>query len=182
MSRGGTDPLRGLARVARHIPGHRAVRRILVPRVRDSAVLRAIADRLWLTDVTPDGRGVDLTAGNLLAGVGLQTLPVLLVDLTDVSDELLEPVVDELAAIQLLTAGFRPVLLLDRPDFAVARKYGYAADLVPRTFAQPDHAQYWQRLRHAYGTALLCKVGAEGLSDVQRGFLISLTHEPQISG
>jgi hypothetical protein len=172
------DPLRGMARVARRIPGYPVARRILVPRLRASPVFRAIAHRLWVTNVTTDGRGADLTAGNLLAGVGLQTLPVVLIVLAEVPGNLLESVVDEIARIQLLTAGFRPVLLFGRPDFGAARKYGYPAELIPPLPDQlSERVQYWQRLRRTYGTALVCEIPADGLSQTQRAFLLSLTHE-----
>lgn len=174
----GTDPLAPVARVARRVPGYPLARRILVPRVRGNAVFRAIAQRLWATEVTPDGRGADLTSGNLLAGVGLHALPVVVFELAAVPETRLEAVVDEIAGIQLLTAGFRPVLLLDRPDFACARKYGFAAELMPpMTEAQQEQVRYWERIRRAYGTGLLLEVSSDGLSRTQRGFLLSLTHE-----
>lgn len=173
-----TDPLAPIARVARRIPGYPLARRLLVPWVRGNAVFRAIAHRLWVTEVTPDGRGADLTPGNLLAGVGLHALPVVVFVLTGVPETRLDEVVDEIAGIQLVTAGFRPVLLLDRPDFACARKYGFAAELMPSvTEAQQDQVRYWERIRRAYGTGIVCEVSSEGLSPTQRGFLLSLTHE-----
>jgi hypothetical protein len=133
---------------------------------------------LWVTEVTPDGRGVDLTAGNLVAGVGLQALPVVIFALADVPETRLESVVDEIAALQLLTAGFRPVLLLDQPDFACARKYGYGAELIPPlSDRQSDQVRYWERLRRTYGTALVCEVSGDRLSQTQRLFLLSLAHE-----
>lgn len=173
-----TDPLAPIARLARRVPGYPFARRILIPRIRANTVFRAIAHRLWVTEVTVDGRGADLAAGNLLAGVGLQVLPVVMFALPDVPETELEPVVDDIAGIQLLTAGFRPVLLLGRPDFGAARKYGYVAELMPPVAAgQTDQVRYWERLRHAYGTALVCEVTEGGLTPTQRAFLLSLAHE-----
>lgn len=173
-----TDPLAPMARLARRVPGYPFARRVLVPRIRGNAVFKAIAHRLWVTEVTADGRGADLTAGNLLAGVGLQVLPVVMFVLGELPETQLEPVVDEIARIQLLTAGFRPVLFLSRPDFGAARKYGYAAELTPLAAAdEPDRVRYWERIRHAYGTALVCEVAEGGLTPTQRAFLLSLAHE-----
>lgn len=169
------DRLGGIARAARNVPGLSTARRMLVPRLRDNDMFRRLAHRLWMTDVATDGRGADLTAGNLLAGVGLRTLPVLLVDLTKVPVEALESVVEELATIQLSTAGFRPVLLLAGPEFAVARKYGYPPELVPELETEADQIAYWQRLRRTYGTSLRCTIPAEGLAQAQRVFLFSLS-------
>lgn len=173
-----TDPLAPMARLARRIPGYPIARRILIPWIRRNTVISAIAHRLWVTEVTADGRGADLTAGNLLAGVGLQVLPVVMFVLADLPEAQLASVVDEIAGIQLLTSGFRPVLVLGRPDFEAARKYGYAAELMlPAADGQTDQVRYWERLRHAYGTALVCEVTEGGLTPTQRAFLLSLAHE-----
>jgi len=166
-----------LARAGRKVPGVPAARRMVVPRLRDNDLLRRLARRLWMTEAGTDGRGADLTAGKLLGGVGLDTLPVLLVDLTRVPADRLEAVVDELAEIQLITAAFRPVLLLDTPAFAVARRYGYPPELVPRSATEADRIAYWKRLRRTYGTALRCTVGVEGLTPDERVFLFSLSQD-----
>ena len=49
--------------------------------------------------------------------------------------DVVDGVIDDVAEMQLLGAGFRPVFLLDTPAFGRARSYGYVAELV--TPAQP---------------------------------------------
>ena len=51
--------------------------------------------------------------------------------------EVVDAVIDDVAEIQLMGAGFRPLFLLDTPAFARARSYGYLAELVtPRAAGQ----------------------------------------------
>lgn len=167
----GHDPLAPLARLARRVPGYPMVRRALLPRVRESTILRSIARKLWVTEVLPDGRGADLTAGNLLAGIGLDSLPVAIFDLSDVAVDSIGAVVDDIATLQLLTAGFRPVLVLPTADFGYPRKYGFPAELMPSSAGPSDSVQFWQGVRRAYGTTILFDVGADGLSKAQKAFL-----------
>ena len=175
----GNDPLAPLARFARQVPGYARARRVVMPRVRENRILRAVAHKLWVTEVTHDGRGADLTAGNLLAGVGQQNLPVALFVLTGVPATSLAAVVDDIAAIQLTTAGFRPVLVLSTPDFGCARTYGYPAELMPTADGLPlelsDRVGYWERLRRTYGTTIMHEVGPDGLSVMQKSSLLALS-------
>ncbi len=71
--------------------------------------------------------------GRLLAGLGVERLPVILVSLVGFADgigeravvsEVVDAVIDDVAEMQLLGAGFRPVFLLDTPAFTRARSYG----------------------------------------------------------
>ncbi|SDT47444.1 hypothetical protein [Microlunatus soli] len=164
------DLLAPMARRARRLPGFPMLRRVVLPRVRQNTTFRAIARKLWASDVLPDGRGADLTAGNLLAGTGLEALPVAVFDLSGVPAESIQQVVDSIAELQLLTAGFRPVLVLPTPDFGCARCYGYPAELMP-TAESADRVRFWQHVRRAYGTSVLYEVGPAGLSATQKSFL-----------
>lgn len=172
----GHDPLAPVARLARRIPGYPRARRVLVPRVRRNVMLRAIAHKLWVTEVAVDGRGADLTAGKLIEGVDTHTLPVILFVLPDVSTEQQELAADQIAAIQVLTAGFRPVFVFPQPDFGPARRHGYPAELLPASRRGGDLVEYWQRLRDTYGSVLICEIAPEGLSSVQRSYLLSMVH------
>lgn len=173
------DPLARPARIARRIPGYTRIRRVLVPRVRGNDVLRRAAERLWLTpQPTADGSGSQITAGNLVGGVGRHTLPVVLVDARKLDGPGLGPVLDEIAELQLLTAGFRPVIIQSHPDFAAARRYGYPVELMkvldPNDSRIDVPGPTWESLRRTYGSVILLELSATELTDAQRGMLLSL--------
>ena len=88
---------------------------------------------------------------------------------------------NEVAELQLLGAGFRPVFLLDVPTFNRARSYGYVVELVtPRTAWSedlPDWSEYVAArvasMTAFYGVSAVITVGPRGLGDVARGVLRS---------
>jgi hypothetical protein len=131
-----------------------------------------------------------VAAGRLLAGLGIERLPVILLNLVGLADdlgdrvaigELVDEVVDDVAELQLLGAGFRPVFLLDVPAFNRARSYGYAVELVtPRTAwtaERPDWSEYVAArvtsMTALYGVSTVITVGPDGLGDVARAVLRS---------
>lgn len=113
----------------RQLPGIGVVRRKLPPLLRRNRALRAMARRLYAIDAAAPVPS-DVTAGKLLNGVGTESLPVVLVVTLGADREALVDVVDEVARLQLMTAGFRPVFVTDVPAFAVFRRYGYPAELL----------------------------------------------------
>lgn len=131
----------------------------------------------------------DVSAGRLLAGLGIKRLPVVLLSLIGLSDgvggdaagKIIDAVIDELAEIQLLGAGFRPVFLLDTPAFSRARSYGYVVELVTPSTKWTGDAGDWPEyvsariasMRTAYGVSAVIGVGPDGLDDVVRGVLRS---------
>lgn len=185
------DQLQQAARLARRMPGYRWVRRRAVPRIRRSAAARALADRMFPTEV-PNGSGppADVAAGRLLAGLGTEQLPVVLFSLVGLSDgaadqsavtHVLDAVIDEVAETQLLAAGFRPVFLLDTPAFARTRSYGYVAELLTPRAAWVGEPADWSSyvgarvasMTATYGVSTMIAVGPDGLDDVARGVLRS---------
>jgi len=132
----------------------------------------------------------DVAAGRLLAGLGTERLPVILLNLVGLADglgdrvaigELVDDVIDDVAELQLLGAGFRPVFLLDTPAFSRARSYGYVVELVTtRTVwsaEMPEWSEYVAArvvsMTTTYGISAVITVGPEGLSEVARGVLRS---------
>ena len=120
------------------MPGYRTVRRRAVPWIRNSATARALAYRLFAMESRRSAALVEppleLSAGRLLGGVGTDRLPVILLSLVGLADgdgrnrpigDVVDGVIDDVAEMQLLGAGFRPVFLLDTPAFSRARSYGY---------------------------------------------------------
>ena len=188
------DQLLRAARLARRMPGYRWVRRRTVPRIRRSGTARALAFRLFaggsLGSAARFEAPLELTAGRLLAGLGTERLPVILLSLVGVtnglstnpsSGQVVEAVLDEVAEMQLLGAGFRPVFLLDVPAFSRARRYGYLVELVtPRTAWSGEPAEWSDHIAdrvasmtRTYGVSTMISVGPDGLDDAARGVLRS---------
>jgi hypothetical protein len=178
------------------MPGYHWVRRRAVPRIRRSGTARALAYRL----VAAESRGLaghveaplELAAGRLLAGIGIERLPVIVLSLVGLADEvadsdalgeIVDAVIDEVAELQLLGAGFRPIFLLDTPAFGRARSYGYLVELVTSRTAWCGEAADWQEYIAArvasmamnYQIAALITIGARGLDDVARATLESFS-------
>jgi hypothetical protein len=185
------DSIQRAARLARQMPGYRWVRRRAVPRIRRSAAARALAHRMFPTE-SPRGPGppADVAAGELLAGLGVEQLPVVLLSLVGLTDgtadnaavsKVVDAVIDEVAETQLLGAGFRPVFLLDTPAFGRVRGYRYVAELVPPRAAWAGDPVDWSAyvaarvasIRTTYGVSAMITVGADGLDEVSRGVLRS---------
>src|SRR5690625_1806259 len=100
-------------------------------RLRDSRTAREVVSRVFDLDVTVGG-SVFLSAGNVIAGQGLDNLPVVLVSLVGATDDDVPELLEKVAQEQVLTGGFRPVILLDSDHFAEVRQYGWPVDhLVP---------------------------------------------------
>jgi hypothetical protein len=184
------DPLRRAVGLARRLPGYRLLRRRAVPRIRRSAAARALATRIFPMEPRGSEPAIDVAAGRLLAGLGVERLPVILVSLVGFADgigeraavsEVVDAVIDDVAEMQVLGAGFRPVFLLDTPAFSRARSYGYVAELVtPRTAWQGEPAEWPEyvgarvaSMATAYGVSGVIAIGPDGLDDVGRGVLRS---------
>jgi len=172
------------------MPGYRFLRRRAMPRIRQSAAARALAQRIFPIESDGSGPPVDVAAGRLLAGLGTERLPVVLLNLVGLADdlgdrvaigELVDDVIDDVAELQLLEAGFRPVFLLDTPAFSRARSYGYLVELVtPRTAWSaefPEWSEYVAArvasMTTTYGISAVITVGPGGLGDVPRAVLRS---------
>jgi hypothetical protein len=136
------------------------------------------------------GPPADVAPGKLLAGVGVEQLPVVLLSLVGlaedaadhtVSSKVIDAVIDEVAALQLLGAGFRPVFLLDTPAFSRARSYGYLAELVTAASSWAGDPAEWPEyigarvtsMTRAYGVSAVVTIGPHGLDPVTRGLLRS---------
>jgi hypothetical protein len=184
------DSLQTAARLARRMPGYRWVRRRAVPRIRQSATARALAHRMFPSQANGSGPPADVAPGRLLAGVGVEQLPVVLVSLVGLADDLAEnavpgkvidAVIDEVAELQLLGAGFRPVFLLDTPAFSRVRSYGYAVELVTAAATWSGEPADWPEyigarvasMMRTYGVSAVVTVGPGGLDNPARGLLRS---------
>lgn len=163
------------ARAARGMRTSPVIERIggrVAGRLRDSRTAREVVSRVFDLDVTVGG-SVFLSAGNLLAGHGLDNLPVVLVSLVGAVDDDVAEILERVAQEQVLTGGFRPVVLLDGDHFAEVRRYGYPVDyIVPEsrwTAEDVTWREYYRErlraMRRDYGAVALVEVPEpDGLS------------------
>jgi hypothetical protein len=178
------DPLRLAARVSRRVPGYRYLRRNLVPRLRKSPAARALAHRIFAVETQGSWSHrapSDITAGTLLGGIGVERLPVVLIVLVGTPTNRIGDIAEEVAKLQVLGAGFRPVFVIDSPTFAPIRRFGYVIELVtPRDSwaAEEPWSEYLRRrfasMLSAYGAHAVVAVGPDGLGDSGRAALEAL--------
>lgn len=172
---------RRVMRHVRRLPGYRYARRTVVPRLRGSVTARAVVHRLFAVD-SKQHTPMDVTPGTLLAGVGAERLPVVVVVMMGRSADQVRAVLDELAELQVLTAGFRPVVVMDAPALAAARGYGYPAELLIAEADWTDPAQPWDEYVRAtlgaifvtYRSTASLVVGPDGLGRTERQLLAAL--------
>ncbi|GAA1171634.1 hypothetical protein GCM10009584_10690 [Ornithinimicrobium humiphilum] len=130
-----------LARWARRTPAYRvAVDRVL-PAVRRNGTLN---DVVWRVFTPQEGAGtlpVPLHGGRYLTGRDTLLLPVVGVVAVGLAEEQVDTVVEQVADLQRRDLAFRPLLVLDRPLFAVARRHGYVVEVVVPQHAWADQPQ-----------------------------------------
>ena len=148
--------------------------------MRASKAVRGLAKRVFELDMA--GGMVDVAPGSLLGGVGTERLPVVAVIALDTRPAAVHDLVDDIARIQLLTAGFRPVFVLTTPDLAPVRHYGYVAELLISEPDWPHPYLRWQDYRdervntvvHRYRTSATVAAGPNGLDATARTVLAAL--------
>lgn len=174
-----------VARRVRAMPGYPVVRRRAIRSIRRSKTARQIVKRAF--DIEEGGGGwsppTDVTPGQLIGGVGTEALPVVLVVMLDPEPDSITPTLEQIAQLQLMGAGFRPVILSDVPLFAATRQFGYPVELVPaeRTW-QVEHDGPWENhvrsrislAMDTYRCTCVLNVGPGGLDRTGRLLLTSL--------
>lgn len=144
-------------------------------RVQPTASERAVSpakQEKWKS--TARAAGADVTAGRLLARDGTEGLPVIAFDMTRMEEERISGVVESIAAHQLITGAFKPLCIIDQPDFGPVRAYGYLTELLisPREWSedQGSRADYVRRrldsIVSTYGCSAVIRPSAEGLGDI----------------
>lgn len=120
----------------------------------------------------------DITAGTVLGGIGSERLPVVLLLLVGTPVERIGDVAEEVASVQVLGAGFRPVFVIDSPVFAPIRRFGYVVELVVARnswSADGSWSEYLRRrvasMMDLYSARAVITVGADGLGDGGRAAL-----------
>ncbi|WP_109472749.1 hypothetical protein [Ornithinimicrobium cavernae] len=119
-----------LVRRARRVPRAEAAALRVATGLRESQLARTAVSRAFDMDLEGIGGTVFLDGGHLLAGQGLDNVPVVILTLVGTPDELVPERLEEIGREQLLTAGFRPVLVVDGDHFGAVREYGWPVELV----------------------------------------------------
>jgi|SRR5690625_653163 len=173
--------LQRFVRRARRLPGYRRVRRSALQRLRRNALLKDLVSRIYSGNEAQK-RWIPRTyppPGNVLSGLGTENLPVAVVSLVSVPEERIDVIVDEIAALQLMSAAFRPLFLMDCGHFEAVRRYGYAAELLIPASQWQFSDMRWEDyavkrvadLRRRYGATISVAVSAEGITDPIRFLL-----------
>ena len=163
-----------VVRRGRRIPAAEKTAVKVATSLRESQLARTIVSRTFDMDLGGVGGTVFLAGGNLLAGQGLDNVPVVILSLVGTPSEDIPQRLEEIAREQLLTAGFRPVLLISEDHFAPVRAYGWPVELVlsREQWADSPHLQDeggWeayverrlQQMRRNYRAAALLDFGPE---------------------
>lgn len=172
-----------LKQTVKQIPGVGPARRRVLAAARGSGPLRELVRRIYHVDQgvpTP----LDITSGSLVTGIGTERLPVTLVLVLGADEHRFEQVVTEVARLQRVTAGFRPVLVADSPRFSAVRRYGYPLELlVPEADFDPVvHGRTWREYARAriallldsYRATVTVTAGPDGLDEESRLLLSAL--------
>lgn len=166
MSRA-SDLVSALARRARTLPVGQETAGRFAGRLRASRTARTVVSRMFDFDDSGIGGTVFLGAGRLLGGLGLESLPIVLVSLVDTAPDDVPALLEQVAQEQVLTGGFRPVLLIDADHFAAVRQYGWPVEhVVARTDWDGDDdtwraylADRVRRMRRDYSAAGMVDLG-----------------------
>jgi hypothetical protein len=158
-----------VSRWVRRLPGADPLARVVLPRIRSSQVLTDLA---WRVFAPRHGAGlvdVALHPGQYLTGRDTTVLPVLGVVALGYDQDQVAALMQDLAQLQQRTRAFRPLLVLDTPAFAAARRHGYVVELVlsPDQWGEgPGHEDYLGRrleaLLHHYQLAHLLQARPDG--------------------
>lgn len=130
MTGSSADRRQRFAAAVRRVPGYRAAREHLLPRVRSNPTLTDLAWRVFAPETDLGAARRTLRPGRHLTGRDVDRLPVVGFDLLEVPADGLPAALEGIARLQRETLGFRPVVVLGVADFALAREHGFVMDLV----------------------------------------------------
>ena len=119
-----------LVRRARRVPRAEAAALKVASSLRGNQLARTAVSRAFDMDLEGIGGTVFVDGGNLLAGEGLDNVPVVVLSLVGTPAELVGERLEEIGLEQVLTGGFRPVLIIDGDHFGAVREFGWPVELV----------------------------------------------------
>ncbi len=153
-------PLHRIIRQARRVPGYTRLRRAVLRRLRSSILVKDVVSRIY-SGGSKDDRRIPRPyppPGDLLDGLGTESLPVVVVSLISVPEDSIDGVVDEIARTQLMSAAFRPVFVMDTAHLDSTRRYGYAGELLLPSAPWPFSGVRW------------IDYAADRIADIQRRY------------
>lgn len=120
----------GVGRRVRRVPVLESTAGRVLDRLRESQLVREIISRTF--DLNSEGVGgtVFLRAGHQLAGQGLDNLPVVILSLVGTPEDEICDLLEQIAQEQVLTGGFRPVLVVSGDHFGAVREFGWPLEMV----------------------------------------------------
>ena len=119
-----------IVRRARRVPRLEAAALRVADVLRDNQLARTAVSRAFDMDLEGIGGTVFVEGGNLLSGQGLDNVPVVILSLVGTPPELVGERLEQIGREQLLTGGFRPILVIDGDHFAAVREFGWPIELV----------------------------------------------------
>jgi hypothetical protein len=128
-------PLHRMLALRHRIPGYQRLWRFVL-RVLRFFVRRVRRWRLWEVVLPGKELGAPLIPSlGIGAGVHLRSpetaaLPIVALLALDCPDKVLADSLDRLATAQVLSGGFRVLVISDKPVFPVTRKHGYPLELI----------------------------------------------------
>lgn len=182
-------PRRGrrVRQLVRRIPGLGPIRRRTVQTMRENSALRSLVRRIYSIDAALPVP-LDVAPGKVLGGVGTEALPVTLVVVLGADRPTFVATIDDIARLQRVTAGFRPVIVTDQPAFVVTRRYGYPMELLlaRETWDADEHGSTWDAyarerialLFATYRATASVTLGPDGL-DAEAALLLSALRPAQ---
>lgn len=135
--------LTALARYVRATPG---VGAMLGPAVSYLRRNNLLTDIVWR--VFDPGRGAGQSIfpfhpGRYVCGRDVARLPIVGVVGTGLTDAEADELLNQLAELQHRLRSFRPLLVLDRPIFATARRHGFVLEVLTSAAAWPGSSSTW---------------------------------------
>lgn len=144
-----------LARQVRQLPGYRWASTVALPGLRRNAIVTDLVSRVFPPMHAAGEVDAPMNAGRYLSGPDLPRVPVVGVLALGLGDDDVHGLLEEVARLQRETGSFRPVLVLDRPAFAAARRHGYVLEvLTPREAWDGDDASWTAYVATRVGSVL----------------------------
>lgn len=102
----------------------------VVSALRGNSLARSAVARAFDMDLAGIGGTVFVGAGRLIGGDGIDNVPVVVISLVGTPAALVLQRLEEIGREQVLTGGFRPIVVIDGDYFGLVREFGWPVELV----------------------------------------------------